>query len=123
MPIRSTEEIFSNFITIAFITDSMKNMVKTCNKHYWADSCYAGDAVSSYAKEGASPVASALDAANATVAAAAKDAYEAGECNPDVCFLSLILMLGTLWLGVTLFDFTKTPFLNKGKREVRLICH
>ena len=26
-------------------------------------------------------------------------------------------MLGTLWLGVTLFDFTKTPFLNKGKRE------
>jgi len=27
-------------------------------------------------------------------------------------------MLGTLWLGVTLFEFTKTPFLNKGKREI-----
>ena len=35
----------------------------------------------------------------------------------EVSFMSLILMLGTLWLGVTLFNFTKTPFLNKHKRE------
>ena len=91
----------------------MKNMVKTCGKHYWADTCYSSSS-SSYAKEASSPLASALDAANQTMV----KAYEAEECNPDVCFLSLILMLGTLWLGVTLFDFTKTPFLNKGKREV-----
>ena len=27
-------------------------------------------------------------------------------------------MLGTLWLGVTLFNFKKTPFLSKRKREI-----
>ena len=27
-------------------------------------------------------------------------------------------MLGTLWLGVTLFDFKKTPFLSRRKREI-----
>merc|ERR1719414_106923 len=36
---RSTEEIFSNFITIAFIVDSSKNMVKTFGHHYWNDAC------------------------------------------------------------------------------------
>ena len=34
-------------------------------------------------------------------------------CEPNVAFLSLILMLGTLWLGVTLYNFTQTPFLSK----------
>ena len=42
--------------------------------------------------------------------------HEGGDedhCLKEVSFMSLILMLGTLWLGVTLFNFTKTPFLNK----------
>ena len=106
---RSTEEIFSNFITIAFITDSTKNMVKTFNDHYWADSCQSGMA---HAGEPGSPLGSSLS--NMTDA----HAHEMMDCYPEVPFLSLILMLGTLWLGVTLFDFTKTPFLNKGKREI-----
>merc|ERR1719367_1811935 len=36
---RSTEEIFSNFITIAFIKDSTESMVETFNKHYWNPIC------------------------------------------------------------------------------------
>ena len=32
---RSTEEIFSNFITIAFIKDSTSSMVKTFTDNYW----------------------------------------------------------------------------------------
>ena len=78
---RSTEEIFSNFITIAFIKDSATNMVKLFQKHYWE--CDSGQ-----------------------------------DCHPEVSFLSLILMMGTLWLGVTLFDFKKTPFLSARKREI-----
>ena len=78
---RSTEEIFSNFITIAFIKDSATNMVKLFQKHYWE--CEGGQ-----------------------------------DCDPEVSFLSLILMMGTLWLGVTLFDFKKTPFLSARKREI-----
>ena len=77
---RSTEEIFSNFITLAFIKDSATNMVKLFQKHYWE--------------------------------------CENQDCHPEVSFLSLILMMGTLWLGVTLFDFKKTPFLSARKREI-----
>ena len=34
-------QIFSNFITIAFIKDSATNMVSTFKKHYWNDKCNA----------------------------------------------------------------------------------
>ena len=109
---RSTEEIFSNFITLAFIVDSTKNMVKTFNKHYWDPKCYDdGSTVSRVGNESAGPLGSAVDAAhNYTVDAAhnyTKDvcspAYDDSHCNPEVCFLSLILMLGTVWLGIRLF--------------------
>jgi len=73
---RSTEEIFSNFITIAFIKDSATSMIKLFHPENPSD-------------------------------------YQ-----PEVSFLSLILMMGTLWLGVTLFDFKKTPFLSRRKREI-----
>ena len=36
---RSTEEIFSNFITIAFIKDSITNMVSTFKDNYWDEHC------------------------------------------------------------------------------------
>ncbi len=113
---RSTEEIFSNFITIAFITDSTKNMVKTFNKHYWAPECFAGvqgevNATGGYAH----PLGGALNSLNESLVSTE---ISQTSCHPDICFLSLILMLGTVWLGVTLFDFTKTPFLNKGKRQI-----
>ena len=73
---RSTEEIFSNFITIAFIKDSATSMIKLFHPENPSD-------------------------------------YQ-----PEVSFLSLIPMMGTLWLGVTLFDFKKTPFLSRRKREI-----
>ena len=41
-------------------------------------------------------------------------------CKASVAFLSLILMLGTLWLGVTLYEFTRTPFLSKVKLSIML---
>ena len=47
--------------------------------------------------------------------------HEGGDedhCLKEVSFMSLILMLGTLWLGVTLFNFTKTPFLNKVRYHI-----
>ena len=67
-------------------------MVKTFGKHYWSDACHHNSSqplieTASYDKD--------------------------MSCEPNVAFLSLILMVGTLWLGVTLFDFTRTPFLKK----------
>ena len=117
---RSTEEIFSNFITIAFIVDSTKNMVKTFGKHYWDPKCY-GDgshAVNHTGNESiGGPLGSAVNAAeNYSVDAAhnytndkCSPAYDDSHCNPEVCFLSLILMLGTVWLGIRLFG--REPFI------------
>ena len=108
---RSTEEIFSNFITIAFITDSTKNMVKSFNKNYWDPKCQGESHDDPVQNDYATPLAGA-----GNITASAYTLTEA--CHPEESFLSLILMLGTVWLGVTLFEFTKTPFLNKAKREI-----
>lgn len=103
---RSTEEIFSNFITIAFIKDSATNMVKTFHKHYWNDQCFP--TFENITESSASNV-TGYDYLKSE---------EAVDCNPGESFLSLILMLGTLWLGVTLFNFKQTPFLSRRKREI-----
>ncbi len=103
---RSTEEIFSNFITIAFIVDSTKNMVKTFNKHYWADHCYPVEEIgyndTNLEKYGNSEYFSPLGSAggdsslNGTGYANEKGSMEK-DCQSEICFLSLILMLGTVW--------------------------
>ncbi|XP_023337083.1 sodium bicarbonate transporter-like protein 11 [Eurytemora carolleeae] len=40
------------------------------------------------------------------------------ECEREVSLLYLILMVGTVWLGLTLFNFVKTPYLSPRKREL-----
>ena len=117
---RSTEEIFSNFITIAFIVDSTKNMVKTFNKHYWDEHCYPpanSTTLSHDGNESYGPLSSAV-AHNST-----GDPYNSSDdnahydCDPEVCFLSLILMLGTVWLGLRLFGENK-DLISKIERRI-----
>ncbi|KAK7073733.1 hypothetical protein SK128_010606 [Halocaridina rubra] len=38
-------------------------------------------------------------------------------CTRENSILYLLLMFGTLWLGVMLYNFNKTPYLNANKRE------
>ncbi|KAG1693495.1 Sodium bicarbonate transporter-like protein 11 [Nymphon striatum] len=38
-------------------------------------------------------------------------------CARDSSILFLLLMFGTLWLGVSLYNFNKTPYLQASKRE------
>ena len=102
---RSTEEIFSNFITIAFIKDSTTNIVKTFKKHYWNDKCFS-DPENVQFNNGTS-----FDYLKS-------EDFEEVDCNPGESFLSLLLMLGTMWLGLTLFNFKQTPFLSRRKREI-----
>ena len=40
------------------------------------------------------------------------------QCEREVSLLYLILMLGTVWLGLTVYNFTKTPYLSHQKREL-----
>lgn len=41
-----------------------------------------------------------------------------GLCRPEVSLLFIMLMLATLWLGLTLFNLTRTPYLSGKLREL-----
>ncbi|CAG7709985.1 unnamed protein product, partial [Allacma fusca] len=53
-----------------------------------------------------------------TAISAVNNTFEsASACHRDSSILFLLLMLGTLWLGVSLYNFNKTPYLQASKRE------
>ncbi len=111
---RSTEEVFSNFISIAFIVDTTKSVVKTFKKHYYMDDCFANTDDPSQERS-LRPLNVNMSSEESLLPSGVPSE---SDCMPDVAFLSLILMFGTVWLGVTLFEFNKRPFLNKNKREL-----
>ena len=118
---RATEETFGNFISIALTVDAMKHLAASFVKNYDNDACDAIDGVlDSHAhshhneSSGVAPLLSAMTH-NITKRAAVE---EEAVCQKEVPLLYLILMLGTVWLGLTLFDFVKTPFLSPRKREL-----
>ncbi|GFS14431.1 sodium bicarbonate transporter-like protein 11, partial [Elysia marginata] len=139
---RSTEEIFSLFITFAFSADALKDCLKDFNTNYHTDACHAHDASSNtttMATNNSSipatigtvlsstlPVGAAYNIATNTsilntssrAPPAADTAAVVGECMRENSILFLLLMLGTVWAGLTLFNFTKTPYLTAGKREI-----
>ncbi|KAK3091729.1 hypothetical protein FSP39_022216 [Pinctada imbricata] len=120
---RSTEEIFSLFITFAFSADAIKDTIKDFNKNYHTSAC---DSTNTVTETDSSPsnmttvsvtmAATTVNASNVTMTTAPVTMME--ECLRESSILFLLLMLGTVWLGITLYNFTKTPFLNAGKREV-----
>lgn len=90
---RSTEEIFSNFISIALTADALTHLVKSFKESYIP----------------------CQDKVNSTLNSTLSNN---NVCEPQVSLLYLILMLGTVWLGVTVFNFIKTPYLSHQKREL-----
>ncbi|XP_012943311.1 sodium bicarbonate transporter-like protein 11 [Aplysia californica] len=138
---RSTEEIFSMFITFAFSADAIRDCIKDFNQNYHTDACHE-DAITNSSLDSnnnstftttvtttttvATTTTLASLAANltnstttaATTAAAAAAATEPSVCSRESSVLFLLLMLCTVWVGLTLFNFTKTPYLTAGKREI-----
>lgn len=120
---RATEETFGNFISIALTVDAMKHLAKSFITNYDNEVCDAFDRdpgeLESHAQHSESSVAGPLLSAMAhnITKRAAVDSEEF-VCQKEVPLLYLILMLGTVWLGLTLFDFVKTPFLSPRKREL-----
>lgn len=115
---RSTEEIFGLFITIAFIHDAFKDVGKNFNKNYYNEACAAKGAAYNTVKE----LASNINASDGeydplhpipTISVPLED-----ECLKENSLLIVLLMFGTLWLGLFLFNFNKTPYLNANKREI-----
>ncbi|VDI33414.1 solute carrier family 4 (sodium borate transporter), member 11, partial [Mytilus galloprovincialis] len=96
---RSSEEIFALFISIAFIVDALKNTAQNFANHYNIPACNNSSSITTNTSVNVTTTIITV-------------------CERDVSLLYLILLLGTLWLGVTLYNFTKTPYLNAGKREL-----
>jgi len=114
---RSTEETFGNFISIALTVDAMKHLAASFSANYNNAACNLEDGVpEEHTNSPTGPLASAL--LNHTVTKRAAMETEPETCQREVALLYLILMLGTVWLGVSLFDFVKTPFLSDRKREL-----
>ncbi|XP_064608647.1 solute carrier family 4 member 11-like [Liolophura sinensis] len=100
---RSSEEIFALFISIAFSVDAFKDLAHNFEDFYNGPGC--------------SSAANSSVITNISAVVPNDTLHEELGCQREVSMLYLFLLFGTLWIGVTLFNFTKTPFLTAGKRE------
>uniref|UniRef100_A0A3B3VUK6 Solute carrier family 4 member 11 n=1 Tax=Poecilia latipinna TaxID=48699 RepID=A0A3B3VUK6_9TELE len=89
---RSTEEVIALFISIAFVVDAVKGTVKIFQRYYHAPGLE-----------------------NRSIA-------DLPQCTRERPVLCLLLMLGTLWMGYTLYQFKRSPFLHAKVREVLSDC-
>ncbi|XP_042199701.1 sodium bicarbonate transporter-like protein 11 isoform X2 [Callorhinchus milii] len=106
---RSTDEILAVFISIAFVVDACKGMATIFEEFY-----HDGDLVSlnnSISDFNTSFLHNSSTLDPQTV-----------RCGRETAVLSLMLMLGTLWLGYTLYQFRKSPFLHARARETLSDC-
>ncbi|XP_021563209.1 sodium bicarbonate transporter-like protein 11 [Carlito syrichta] len=129
---RSTEEIIALFISITFVLDAVKGMAKIFHKYYYGyylDDYHTKKTASSVSAAGLSSGlnASLHTALNASLLAgpaepAAADSPGAIHSGRATAVLSLLIMLGTLWLGYTLYQFKKSPYLHPCVREILSDC-
>ncbi|CAH1244100.1 SLC4A11 [Branchiostoma lanceolatum] len=101
---RSTEEIFALFIVVAYVVDAIRSLTADFYTHFDTESCKFVNltALNSSLPENGSSVHSVLT----------------DNCQPERPLLHMILLLGTLWVGITLYNCTKSPYLTEGKREL-----
>ncbi|XP_027516318.1 sodium bicarbonate transporter-like protein 11 isoform X3 [Corapipo altera] len=123
---RSTEEIIALFISITFVLDAIKGITKVFKKYYY----YGSKGDNYLGKEGADAISSlginTTFLMNSSVSRSMS--LENQTCTHGVHYgretavLSLMLMLGTLWLGHTLYQFKKSPYLHARVREILSDC-
>ncbi|XP_068230129.1 solute carrier family 4 member 11-like isoform X1 [Palaemon carinicauda] len=122
---RSTEEIFALFISIAFTNDAFNDVRKNFRANYYSDACQGGSNSSLQSNHTAYVVLKNYSE-NYVVSISDSHGVDSNAtltlvedvCTRENSILYLLLMLGTLWLGVVLYNFNKTPYLNANKREV-----
>ncbi|XP_050736813.1 solute carrier family 4 member 11-like isoform X2 [Eriocheir sinensis] len=125
---RSTEEIFALFISIAFCNDAFTAVRKNFDANYYSPSCQKGANTSFVAAVSPSIYAATGNQSEPFISYTSTSHGEVEEgnvtftlvqelCTRENSILYLLLMFGTLWLGVMLYNFNKTPYLNANKRE------
>ncbi|XP_048204847.1 solute carrier family 4 member 11 isoform X2 [Perognathus longimembris pacificus] len=126
---RSMEEIIALFISITFVLDAVKGMDKIFWKYYYGHG-YQTKRTSSLVN--LLGISTSLNSTlNSTLNSSLLDSPpqlakedHASTTHPDraTAILSLLIMLGTLWLGYTLYQFKKSPYLHPRVREVLSDC-
>ncbi|KAL0969526.1 hypothetical protein UPYG_G00228400 [Umbra pygmaea] len=126
---RSTEEVIALFISIAFVVDALKGTIKIFHKYYHAPTL-ANRSVEALLQErqGMAPLlgnGTGVGGAGVGMRLSSsplplQDSFI--QCTRERPVLCLLLMLGTLWLGYTLYQFKRSPFLHAKVREVLSDC-
>ncbi|KAK2510063.1 hypothetical protein MC885_000457 [Smutsia gigantea] len=124
---RSTEEIIALFISITFVLDAVKGMVKIFQKYYYDHNLgqLYMDSTSMVSHLGLnSSLHTALNTSFLTSAPELTSVGSRASEHPgrETAVLSLLIMLGTLWLGYTLYQFKKSPYLHPHMREILSDC-
>ncbi|XP_025928561.1 sodium bicarbonate transporter-like protein 11 isoform X1 [Apteryx rowi] len=123
---RSTEEIIALFISITFVFDAIKGITKVFKKYY-----YHGRTGDSYLEKARIDAIPSLGInttflMNSSVSRSMSLENQTGSHDVhygrETAVLSIMLMLGTLWLGHTLYQFKKSPYLHARVREILSDC-
>ncbi|XP_036101814.1 sodium bicarbonate transporter-like protein 11 isoform X1 [Molossus molossus] len=127
---RSTEEIIALFISITFMLDAIKGMVKIFQKYYHGNN--VGNQQRDYFLKSLLGLGTSLNTSfhttlNSSLLASSSELTSASSHSTesphrDTAVLSLLIMLGTLWLGYTLYQFKKSPYLHPYMREILSDC-
>ncbi|KAM3937996.1 solute carrier family 4 member 11 isoform 3-T3 [Leptodactylus fuscus] len=121
---RSTEEIIALFISITFVLDALKGIIKIFNKYYLnAPGSYGHDpkgSNDSFLNVTLPPDTLFNSTLNSSILPGGDHHHI--QHGKESAVLSLMLMFGTLWLGHTLYQFKKSPYLHSRVREMLSDC-
>ncbi|KAG1950722.1 sodium bicarbonate transporter-like protein 11 isoform X3 [Pimephales promelas] len=115
---RSIEEVIALFISIAFVADAVKGTVKIFQEYYHAPTLANGSAAELNRISGSVH----LGELNLTEAGSVSLPESFILCTRARPLLCLLLMMGTLWVGYTLYQFRRSPFLHVKMREILSDC-
>ncbi|XP_052469386.1 solute carrier family 4 member 11 isoform X2 [Carassius gibelio] len=115
---RSIEEVIALFISIAFVADAVKGTIKIFQEYYHAPTLANGSAAELNRISG-SLYSGELNLTETGPVSLPESFILCTRARPLLC---LLLMLGTLWVGYTLYQFRRSPFLHVKMREILSDC-
>ncbi|XP_060781699.1 sodium bicarbonate transporter-like protein 11 isoform X2 [Neoarius graeffei] len=110
---RSIEEVIALFISLAFVADAVKGTVKVFHRYYHPPT------LANRSVEDLHGITSGEMNFTGAGLLSLSEAILSTRERPLLC---LLLMLGTLWVGYTLYQFKRSPFLHAKIREILSDC-
>ncbi|KAK3554431.1 hypothetical protein QTP70_023039, partial [Hemibagrus guttatus] len=115
---RSIEEVIAMFISVAFVADALKGTVKIFHRYYHPPTL-ANGSIEELHRISAGLNAGETNLTGAGLLSLPESFILCTRARPLLC---LLLMLGTLWVGYTLYQFKRSPFLHAKMREILSDC-